>query len=324
MSTSFPTVIKPVSIRLEASSACQLRCPSCPTATKAIRPVVGSSYLRAADFRALLDANPDLKRIELSNYGEIFLNPELLEILAYAHEKDVALRCDNGANLNHVRDEVLDGVVKYGLRKLRCSIDGVTQPVYEKYRVRGNVERVLENIRKINAAKAKYQSPYPELLWQFILFGHNQHELSQAAALAKQLGMKFAVKLSWDEEFSPLQDEAGLRELLGQQAILSRREFEKRTGRTYIQDICLQMWELPQVNWDGRMLGCCRNYWGEFGGNALKDGLHAAVNSEGMRYARSMLMGQVPERAEVPCTTCDIYLSRKRRGDWVKFKPATG
>ena len=37
-------------IKLESCSACQLRCPSCPTTTGATRDVVGRSYLRAADF----------------------------------------------------------------------------------------------------------------------------------------------------------------------------------------------------------------------------------------------------------------------------------
>jgi len=71
-------------IRLEASSRCQLRCPSCPTTSGAILPAIGSGILKFADFQALLDGNPGLRDIELSNYGEIFLNPELIAILEYA------------------------------------------------------------------------------------------------------------------------------------------------------------------------------------------------------------------------------------------------
>ena len=33
----------------------------------------------------------ELKRIELSNYGEAFLNPSLLHFLAYADQKGVAI-----------------------------------------------------------------------------------------------------------------------------------------------------------------------------------------------------------------------------------------
>jgi hypothetical protein len=38
-------------IVLEASSFCQLRCPSCPTTAGSIYPAIGSSFLRFEDFR---------------------------------------------------------------------------------------------------------------------------------------------------------------------------------------------------------------------------------------------------------------------------------
>jgi len=73
--------IKPTKIRIEASSYCQLRCPLCPTKNKTIHSVVGKGFLKMRDFKRLLDENPWLRMIEISNYGEPFLNPELLEII---------------------------------------------------------------------------------------------------------------------------------------------------------------------------------------------------------------------------------------------------
>jgi len=101
-----------------------------------------------------------------------------------------------GVNLNHVKPDVLEAVVKYGVRQLRVSLDGASQETYSVYRVRGNFERVIENVRTINAFKAQYGTEYPELLWQFIVFGHNEHELPQARALAAELNMKFKPKLT--------------------------------------------------------------------------------------------------------------------------------
>src|SRR5260221_10222796 len=77
--------IRPQQIHLEASSFCQLRCPSCPTTTGAIHPAVGSGFLKFDDFRKLLESAPALNSVEISNYGEVFLNPQLLRILEYAH-----------------------------------------------------------------------------------------------------------------------------------------------------------------------------------------------------------------------------------------------
>ena len=62
-------------IRLEACSACQLRCPSCPTTTGHTEEVVGKSALKLADFVKLIDDNPWIGSIELSNYGEFVPEP---------------------------------------------------------------------------------------------------------------------------------------------------------------------------------------------------------------------------------------------------------
>ena len=313
--------IVPTRIRLEASSACQLRCPSCPTTTGDARPVVGRGWLRFENFRQLLEANPQLREIELSNYGEIFINPELESILAYAHERGVALSCNNGANLNDVSDAVLEAVVKYGLRSMLCSIDGASQAVYETYRVRGTLSTVLANIRRINEFKRIHNTALPRLTWQFVAFGHNQHEVPAARALAAELGMKFAVKLSWDEDFSPVRDAQQLMRETGMD-VSSREEFRERYGMDYVHAICHQLWKEPQINWDGKVLGCCRNFWGEFGGNAFTDGLEAVTNSEKMRYARRMLQGLEPAREGIPCTSCELYRHRQQKHYWMKVTAA--
>ena len=172
--------VTPRAIRLEASSFCQLRCPSCPTTTGAIKRAIGSGFLRLDDFRNLLDQNPTLKEVELSNYGEIFLNPQLLEILKLAHERKIILTATNGVNLNNISDEVLEAIVKFQLRRMTCSIDGASAETYEVYRVRGNFDAVIENIKTINRLKQAYRSKFPLLRWQFIVFGHNEHELPKA------------------------------------------------------------------------------------------------------------------------------------------------
>src|SRR5688572_27067817 len=104
-------LLHPKSVRIEATSNCQLRCRSCPTASGETKAVLSRGYLKVEDFRKFLDGNPQVLHVELSNYGEAFLHPYLLEILECAHERRVALTIDNGANLNNARAEVLEGLV---------------------------------------------------------------------------------------------------------------------------------------------------------------------------------------------------------------------
>ncbi len=316
-SVDHPERIVPDLIRLELSSFCQLRCPSCPTTSGAIYPTIGRGFLRFNDFRDLLKRHPYLRRIELSNYGEAFLNPQLLQILEYACERGVAINIANGANLNTAKQEVLEGLVRFGVRALTCSIDGATTETYAKYRVNGRLEAVLDNIQRINGFKKLYKSEFPRLTWQFIIFGHNETEISAARSMARDLDMEFVAKLSWDTELSPVRDPAFVRAQTRQSAV-TREEHERLNGVKYLDRICHQLWDNPQINWDGKVLGCCRNFWGEFGGNAFADGLVAVVNSEKMQYARAMLQGRAAPRGDIPCTTCEMYHAMRDRSEYLK------
>ncbi|MDB4906156.1 MAG: Fe-S oxidoreductase, radical superfamily [Gemmatimonadetes bacterium] len=311
--------VSPTRILLESSSHCQLRCPSCPTATGAIDAAIGRGFLTARNFEHLLTHNPQLREVELSNYGEILLNPELSAILEIAHRRGVIVRADNGVNLNSAPEAALEAIVRFGLRSMTCSIDGASPETYATYRVRGSFDRVIANVKRINALKALHASPYPVLLWQFVVFGHNEHELGAARARAAELGMTFHPKLSWDSSFSPVRDRARVTAELG---AATREEFRDAKGTTYMSKICHQLWDSPQVNWDGRMLGCCRNFWGDFGANAFDVGVAAAANSEKMRHARRMLVGKAPARDDIPCSSCEIYHARAESSDWVE-RPAT-
>jgi MoaA/NifB/PqqE/SkfB family radical SAM enzyme len=309
-------MIVPSSLAIEASSFCQLRCPSCPTTTGHTKAAIGGGFLKPEDFRALLDANPAVREVELSNYGEMFLNPALPEILAVAFSRGVATTAVNGANLNSVRPHVLEAIVRYRLRVLTCSIDGATEETYRQYRRRGSLSRVIRNIREINRWKARLNSPHPSLVWQFVIFGHNEHEIPLARRLARELSMSFRTKLSWDPGFSPIRDEDLVRRESGVGAA-TRAEYKAKTGADLMEGTCHQLWGRPQINWDGKLLGCCRNFWGDFGGNVFTNGLSACLNGEKMRYARDMLLGHQPPRADIPCTTCEIYQHNRIRERWL-------
>ena len=284
-----------------------------------IRETIGAGWLSIERFRELLDANAFVREVELSNWGEVFLNPDLLKIFEYAHARRVRLTISNGANLNDVREDVLEGLVRFGVRHVTCSIDGATPETYAAYRRRGHLERVLRNVETINRHKSLRRSRFPELDWQFVPFGHNEAEIGEARRMAERLGMRFRVKLAWGdlygEDFSPVRDRALVSRESGSSAA-DRAEFELRHGTPYLADICHQLCIQPQVNFDGRLLGCCVNHWGDFG-NVFETGLLPAVNGEKMRYARQMLLGRSPARTDIPCSTCRIYRRMEETSRWV-------
>ncbi len=307
--------IDPTKIRLDASTVCQLKCPSCPTTQGEIARSLGSKFLKFDDFKKLADANPWIRSIELSNWGEIFLNRDLLRILEYAFEKNIALTMDNGVNLNTIREDVLEGLVKYKVAFITCSIDGASPEIYKIYRKGGDFDKVIANIRKINEFKAKYRSDLPRLRWQFIAFGHNEHEIPMARAMAKELGMGFYLKLAWND-YSPVKNKDLIRVLSATGAV-DRKEYQQKYGSIYgAEGICSQLWIDPQINADGRVLGCCVNYWGDYG-NAFKEDLAGILNNDKMNYARAMLLGKKEEREDIPCTQCHWYKDMKKTNTWL-------
>lgn len=311
----------PRKIRLDASTVCQLKCPSCPTASGKIRKHLGNGYLTYTNFKRLIDKNKFVAHVELSNWGEIFLNKDLDKIIRYAYKKNVALYADNGVNLNNVREDVLETLVKYKFRSITCSIDGASDDTYPWYRVNGKIDQVIGNIKHINKYKAKYNSVYPLLKWQFVAFGHNEHEISKARKMAADLNMRFYCKLSWEDlyeqgNFEPVRNKELIRKETGF-GVADRTEYLERYQDEYVlKDCCLELWHSPQINFDGNVLGCSYNYWDSYG-NVFKNGLLDTLNGDKISYAREMLMGKKPAKEGIPCSTCKVYKSYLNNDNWI-------
>ncbi len=293
----------PYHLRVDASTACQLRCPGCPTTEGKVREGLGTGLLSAAGLQRLLDENPGVGSLELSNWGEIFLNPELPDLLRIAWERRVDVTAANGVNLNSASAEALRAVVAYRMRAMTCSIDGATPEVYKQYRRRGQLEQVLENIAQIQSWKRRYWSSFPRLTWQFVVFEHNEHELEQARRKARELGMAFVAKTSWGGLHGTQPPQGGNR-----QGQLERRAIERSA--------CAQLWQAPQINHDGRLLGCCINHWGDFG-NVFEAPLEELLEAPPMQAARRMLKGEAPPEEGVPCSQCTLYHQLRASDDWL-------
>jgi MoaA/NifB/PqqE/SkfB family radical SAM enzyme len=309
--------LRPISLTIDACTNCRLRCVRCPVTARGYAPGFGKTHLTLENFKRLLDDNPQLVIVHFDSHGEMFQNPELLEIVACADQRRLPTFCSAGVHLNYATREALEGLVKYRLRSLVCSIDGATDAVYRMYRVGGDLTRVINNVRAINHFKTKYRSPYPALTWQFIVFGHNEHEIPPARALATKLGMRFVPKLNWDPDYSPIRDPEFVKAQTGWNHT-TRDEFDRATGRDLARRACHSLWNSPRISADGQVTGCCRNVWSGFGGNAFHDGYVAAANGERIAFARKMLLGETPARDDIPCATCYVYARMRATGAFLK------
>ncbi|MBI2571583.1 MAG: hypothetical protein HYV63_31620 [Candidatus Schekmanbacteria bacterium] len=178
----------------------------------------------------------------------------------------MATELDEGANFNDTPDASLEALVRYQARVVRIPMDGATNETYKIYRRGGDLKTVIGNARKLLDIKQRLGSPYPKVTLQFVVFGHNEHQIPHIKILAKILGLPVKFKLSWSSSYSPIRDEERVRAAIG---FADRAEWLVSVGRYYYRHQCYQMWCSPQVNWDGKFLGCTRNVYRAYDGNVF-------------------------------------------------------
>lgn len=311
----------PKKVRIDASTKCQLDCERCYMRMdkEGVENGCRLGNLKFDDFKKFIDEN-DFKSIELSNHGEVFLNPELDKIIEYATTKGIALSMDNGVNLNYLSDKMAEILVKCGVKRVYVSIDGASQETYKIYRKNGDFNKVIENIKKINFYKQKYNSKYPVMYYKFIVFGHNEHEIEQAKILAKNLDMEIVFEQNTYPDFSPVKNPQKVIEQTGMPSVelpphKLLEEYEQGLLDWYY---CAFLWEEPQINWDGKVLGCCSLFTDDFGGNAFTEGFLTAMNNPKIIYAKNMVINNAPENPEIPCSHCYMYQDMKEHNKWLK------
>lgn len=270
---------------------------------------MGKGYLKYEDFSKFIKENSCIKKIEISNNGEVFLNPDLKSILLLAKEREIDVTIANGTNFNTVSDEILELLVKTQVSFINISIDGASQEVYSLYRRKGDFNRVISNIKKLNDYKKRYNSKYPILQWQYILMPQNECDVEKASILAKQLNMTMFYKYECVKgEFNP-QNRDRLEKITGLK-YFSMEEYNENNEKAYGSEMCYQTLFEPQINYDGRLLGCCMLWDNDFGINVFEEGLTNSLNSEKYLKMVYLLLG-MDQRYEptvikdIPCLYCE-------------------
>lgn len=196
---------KPYGLILDPVNSCNLACPGCVHSSN-------SQELHWFDWQGgmlsedrfdafLRQYGPFALQMALYNYGEPLINPNTPKFIRKA--KSYLMRTTLSTNLAVKRFDA-GAYARSGLDFMTLSIDGATQGVYEKFRKKGNLEVVFQNIQSLVEARRKEGRNSPVLNWQFLAFEHNAHEIEQALELARSLGVdQFTVAppfdVSWDD-----------------------------------------------------------------------------------------------------------------------------
>lgn len=105
-------------------------------------------------FQVIADkVRPFAQYFYLHLWGEPMLNPDIIKIIRYASEFTTTNISTNGMSMTATKAEEL---ITSGVSDIIISVDGVSQEVYEQYRVGGNVDKVLATLEMLQNL-----NPYP-------------------------------------------------------------------------------------------------------------------------------------------------------------------
>jgi len=178
----------PLHMQFELTNYCDLRCPVCPTGSRAMKRQPQAMDVDMFE-RLMDDAGPYLLTMSLWAWGEPLLHPRLEEILRIARKHDVVtLLSTNGQHLNKPRN--LEALANEPPDYLILALDGLTDETNTMYRVGASVGPALDGIRQLARIKKQRGLKRPVLNMRYIVMKHNQHEMARLNDFARDHGFE--------------------------------------------------------------------------------------------------------------------------------------
>jgi radical SAM protein with 4Fe4S-binding SPASM domain len=242
----------PVTVSIEPTTACNLRCPECPSGLRAFTRETGN--LREDFFKKTLDElHKDLLWLIFYFQGEPYINPKFLEMVRYAHDQKIyTITSTNGHFLN---DENARKTVESGLDRLIISVDGTTQETYESYRIGGKLESVLQGARNVVKWKQKLGAKHPHIIFQFLVVRPNEHQIPEVFRLAKEIGVD-EVKLKTAQVYDFEQGNP-LIPTIDKYARYRDNGDGSWSFKNALANHCWKLWHACVITWDGMVVPCC-------------------------------------------------------------------
>ena len=285
----------PPVVMIEPTNICNLKCPLCPTGNGTLKRKKG--YMSFEVFQKIInDIEKTAFMVVLWNQGEPYLNKDFSKMVKYASDRGLFTLVSTNGNIDYNAEEV----VKSGLDSMIVSLDGTEQETYNKYRINGKLDKVLDGVQQIVEARKKLNRKNPLLRWQFLVMKHNEHEIAEIKQLSKELEVD-------NLEFKSVQiySKEDIKKYLPTNPKYRRYKvngdnFELKFG---IKNRCRRIWTNAVINWDGEVAICCFDKDGDFKvGNVIESKLSELWKNKKIIKVRNQIL---TDRKQIPiCRNC--------------------
>jgi radical SAM protein with 4Fe4S-binding SPASM domain len=258
----------PLHLDIDASAACNLRCPMCSrTIMLKKNKSIQSAHFDFDLYKRLIDEAAELGiySVKYNWLGEPLMNPRIVDMVKYAKDKGIE---DTMMNTNAVllSEKMSRDLINAGLDKLFFSFDSPYKESYEEIRVGAKYEDVLTNIKRFREIREEMGSLNPTTRVSMVLIpGKNENFIDDYVKL-----------------FSDIVDAIAYDDFIDHEKDCSFLDEKKDTRFS-----CAQLWQRIFVRPDGSIGICCRDHYTACGiGNINNMTLKEAWNSPVLKEIR--------------------------------------
>ena len=220
-------------VQIESTNLCNAKCVFCPRDEMHRRQGVMDFEL----FRKVVDecAALGITHVRVHNYGEPFLDRELVEKVRYAKSKGIA-EVGMISNGSLITEEIARGMIDAGLDAINISVDAAGKEVFESTRLHLKYDDVIGNIRTLARLRNESGRTHPKLILSFVRQNNSADEQA------------------FIDEWRQVADKIHITDLHNWAGTLN--------DHTDVQFPCYRLWLTFTVLWDGRVSMCCADFDG--------------------------------------------------------------
>lgn len=275
---------KPVLLKIEPSTHCNLRCPPCHPNGNTCGGIMNMDVFEEAIEKVPLDY---FLKSSLYMFGEPLINKNIYTMIQQLTARGVPTSIST--NFHPFNEKSVDEIIDSGLSWVLVCIDGATQESYEIYRVGGNLKKVTDNLRVLINRKRERGSRHPIVEAQCVIFDHNRTEIEDIRKMCFSLGVdRFTAK---EDVFTQLD--------------MSHTEKTMKPPKRP----CYFLYGSFMVDYDGIVVPCCLGRY-EFG-NLMESSFEEIWNNDKFVAARRWFASGFTEKDEnldLPCYNCPLFM----------------
>jgi Radical SAM superfamily/Iron-sulfur cluster-binding domain len=262
-------------VQIESTNICNAKCVFCPRDEMHRRQGVMDMDL----FKKIVDecATLGITHVRVHNYGEPFLDRQLVEKVRYAKERGIK-EVGMISNGSLITEELARGMIEAGLDAINISVDASGKEVFERTRLNLDYDTVIGNVRTLARLRKESGRTHPKLILSFV----RQNNSADEQAFIR--------------EWSQVADKIHITDLHNWAGTLN--------AKSDVNFPCYRLWLTFTVLWDGRVSLCCADFDGRHILGDLRTSTIAQVwNSPAYRAVRRQhLESGGPEI----CRSCDL------------------